>query len=111
MAPRGTVMSNGPSVKPLNDFSSPRISSAASDMSHRSFRRRGCRALAVEDVLEDAGDVAMAQAGLGGFADGLAHERGGPRTLGLPALVVGGLGDEGAEPLPAVDEALALEVL
>src|SRR6188768_1809116 len=103
MAPAGTVRSIGPSVKVSNDFSSPRISTAFAAMFPFSFL--------VDDRLQEREDVLRGQSGLRRFTARLAHQLRGTLFLVFTAAVGRRAGDEGAEPLPPVDDAVALQLL
>src|SRR6187431_2564525 len=102
MAPSGTVMSIGPSVKVPNDFLSPRISIAAGIRAHSfsGYQRA-----------EQFDDVLGAEAGFVGLAQGLHQELARVFLLRVAAAFAGGVGHEGAKALAAIDDAFALQLL
>ena len=65
----------------------------------------------VQDGLQDLDDFASGEAGFGGFAERSPQQLARPFGLGIATAIDGALRDEGAEPLPAVDDSLALELL
>src|SRR5262245_58467543 len=99
MAPSGTVRSSGPRLKPEYCLARPRISSAA-DM----FFPFG------DQRTQEGDDLGIGEAGFAGFAEGFDEERAGAFFLRVAAFHVGGVGDEGAQALPAVDDPFALEL-
>src|SRR6187549_1619140 len=99
MAPAGTVRSSGPRLKVSKDFSSPRISTACADMFPFSFL--------VNDRLQQCEDVFGSQSGFCRFTPRLAHQLCGALRLVFAAADGRRAGDERAEPLPAVDDAVA----
>src|SRR5688572_17383295 len=103
MAPVGTVTSIGPSVNRGNDRRSPRISSAFGDMLPCPFR--------VDERAQKSYDVVRAQSRFGAFAECGAQQIHGALRLALAAACSRGVGDERAQPLAAVDDAVALELL
>src|SRR5688500_4550152 len=101
MSPAGTVRLSGPSVKPCsNAFVRSRISSAFGMFDSR-LRQR---------VLQHLDEVFSGESGLEAFANGVADELAGALGFHLAAAVVRHVGDERPESLPAIDQAVALQL-